>query len=52
MGQPGFLGKEVWTDPNDPTKVYLAIHLESRELLNAIPAVVLRGDGCRHGGPV
>lgn len=37
MTQPGFLGKEVWTDPNDPTRVYLAIHLESRELLNAIP---------------
>jgi uncharacterized protein (TIGR03792 family) len=37
MTQPAFLGKEVWTDPNDPDKVYLAIHLKSRELLNAIP---------------
>jgi uncharacterized protein (TIGR03792 family) len=31
MTQPAFLGKEVWTDPNDPDNVYLAIHLKSRE---------------------
>lgn len=37
MTQPAFLGKEVWSDPDDPDKVCLAIHLKSHKLLNAIP---------------
>ena len=36
MTQPGFLGKEVWTNPDDPDHIYLAIHLESRARLSAI----------------
>jgi uncharacterized protein (TIGR03792 family) len=28
---PGFLGKEVWLNPNDPTKLTLVIRWETRE---------------------
>lgn len=36
MKWPAFIGKEVWTDPNDPTRVVLVIKLKSRELLQQI----------------
>ncbi len=35
---PGFLGKEVWIDPNDPTQVILVIHWRTKEDWKAIPA--------------
>lgn len=34
---PGFLGKEVWTNPNDPTEVILIIRWATREQWQAIP---------------
>ncbi len=33
---PGFLGKQVWLNPNDPTEVILVIHWETREQWKAI----------------
>lgn len=34
---PGFLGKEVWTNPNDPTELILIIRWATREQWQAIP---------------
>ncbi|QOV23007.1 TIGR03792 family protein [Anabaenopsis elenkinii] len=34
---PGFLGKEVWTNLNDPTEVILIIRWATREQWQAIP---------------
>jgi len=34
---PGFLAKEVWINPNDPTEVVLIIRWETREHWHAIP---------------
>jgi uncharacterized protein (TIGR03792 family) len=34
---PGFLGKEVWINPNDPTEVILVIRWATREQWKAIP---------------
>ena len=34
---PGFLGKEVWISPNDPTEVILVIRWATREQWKAIP---------------
>ncbi|MBF2004783.1 MAG: TIGR03792 family protein [Chlorogloeopsis fritschii C42_A2020_084] len=33
---PGFLGKQVWLNPKDPTEVILVIHWETREQWKAI----------------
>ncbi|PZV11502.1 MAG: TIGR03792 family protein [Leptolyngbya sp.] len=33
----GFLGKEVWINPQDPQEVTLVIHWETREAWKAIP---------------
>ncbi len=35
---PGFLGKEVWINPNEPTEVILVIQWATREDWKAIPA--------------
>jgi uncharacterized protein (TIGR03792 family) len=35
---PGFLGKEVWINPNDPTEVIFIIRWQTREQWQAIPA--------------
>jgi len=34
----GFLGKEVWIDPQDPTEVILVIRWATREQWKSIPA--------------
>ncbi|QLE55699.1 TIGR03792 family protein [Nostoc sp. TCL26-01] len=34
---PGFLGKEVWINPDDPTEVIFLIRWTTLELLQAIP---------------
>lgn len=34
---PGFLGKEVWINPETPTEVVLIIRWESREQWEAVP---------------
>ncbi|MGI8499889.1 MAG: TIGR03792 family protein [Hassallia sp.] len=34
---PGFMGKEVWINPNDKTEVVLIIRWETREHWDAIP---------------
>lgn len=34
---PGFLGKEVWIDPNDPDKVIFTIRWQTREQWKSIP---------------
>jgi uncharacterized protein (TIGR03792 family) len=34
---PGFLGKEVWINPNDPTEIILIIRWATREHWKAIP---------------
>jgi uncharacterized protein (TIGR03792 family) len=38
---PGFLGKEVWINPNDPTEVVLIIHWATKEAWKAIPQAEL-----------
>ncbi|MEA5513652.1 TIGR03792 family protein [Nodularia sp. UHCC 0506] len=39
---PGFLGKEVWIDPNDPTELILIIRWATREQWKAIPLADLQ----------
>ncbi|MBD2344405.1 TIGR03792 family protein [Anabaena subtropica] len=39
---PGFLGKEVWINPNDPTELVLIIHWKTKEQWKAIPVVDLQ----------
>jgi len=34
---PGFLGKEVWINPNTPSEVIFVIHWATREAWKAIP---------------
>jgi uncharacterized protein (TIGR03792 family) len=34
---PGFLGKEVWLNPDRPNDVIMVIHWESREKWKSIP---------------
>ncbi len=34
---PGFLGKEVWINPNDPTELILIIRWATREEWKAVP---------------
>ena len=34
---PGFLGKEVWINPNDQTEVVIVVKWETRELWKSIP---------------
>ncbi|MCG8362711.1 MAG: TIGR03792 family protein [Pseudanabaenales cyanobacterium] len=34
---PGFLGKMVWINPNDPTEIVLVIHWATREAWKVIP---------------
>ncbi len=34
---PGFLGKEVWINPDDPQEVIMVVHWESREQWKTIP---------------
>lgn len=34
---PGFLGKEVWIEPNSPSKVVLTIRWQTREQWKSIP---------------
>jgi uncharacterized protein (TIGR03792 family) len=38
---PGFLSKEVWVNPHDPTEVILVIHWATREVWKAIPQTEL-----------
>ena len=35
---PGFLGKEVWIEPNEPDKVIFTIRWQTREQWKSIPA--------------
>ncbi|MCV3213553.1 TIGR03792 family protein [Plectonema radiosum NIES-515] len=39
---PGFIGKEVWINPNDLTEVVLIIRWETREHWDAVPEAVLQ----------
>ena len=39
---PGFLGKQVWTSPEDPTEVVLVMQWASRSQWKAIPIDLLR----------
>lgn len=34
---PGFLGKEIWINPNDPTEVVLIIQWATKEDWKAVP---------------
>ena len=34
---PGFLGKEVWLEPNAPGKVIFVVHWQTREQWKSIP---------------
>ncbi|MEA5583563.1 TIGR03792 family protein [Nodularia harveyana UHCC-0300] len=34
---PGFLGKEVWINPNDPTELILIVRWATKEQWEAIP---------------
>jgi uncharacterized protein (TIGR03792 family) len=34
---PGFLGKEVWLNPNEPTEVILVIRWATREQWKSVP---------------
>jgi uncharacterized protein (TIGR03792 family) len=34
---PGFLGKEVWINPHDPTEIIFVVHWATREQWQAIP---------------
>ncbi|ARV57894.1 cyanobacterial protein, TIGR03792 family [Nostocales cyanobacterium HT-58-2] len=38
---PGFLGKEVWINPNDTTEIVLVIHWATRENWKSIPQAEL-----------
>lgn len=40
-GYPGFLDKEIWLNPNEPTEVILIIRWASREQWKSIPLEVL-----------
>lgn len=40
-GCPGFLGKEVWINPNEPTQVILVIRWATREQWKSIPLELL-----------
>lgn len=39
---PGFLGKEVWIDPEKPTEVILVIRWATREAWEAVPSEQLK----------
>jgi len=34
---PGFMGKEVWIEPNAPEKIFFAIRWQTREQWKSIP---------------
>lgn len=38
----GFLGKEVWINPEDPTEIILVIRWSSKEAWKAVPQDVLQ----------
>nr|WP_211176531.1 TIGR03792 family protein [Brasilonema sp. UFV-L1] len=38
---PGFLGKEVWINPNDATEIVLVIHWATREDWRTVPQAAL-----------
>ncbi|MDZ8051035.1 MAG: TIGR03792 family protein [Aulosira sp. ZfuVER01] len=38
---PGFLGKEVWINPHDPTEIIFVIRWATREQWHAIPQAEL-----------
>ena len=38
---PGFLGKEVWLDPNQVDRVFLVIRWQTREQWKSVPQDVL-----------
>jgi uncharacterized protein (TIGR03792 family) len=39
---PGFMGKEVWINPNDPTEIVLIIRWQTREHWDAVPKADLQ----------
>ena len=39
---PGFAGKEVWINPQDPMEIVMVIHWENRESWKSIPAEKLQ----------
>ncbi|HEY9665704.1 MAG TPA: TIGR03792 family protein [Coleofasciculaceae cyanobacterium] len=39
---PGFLGKEVWIDPEKPTEVILVIRWATRQAWEAVPSEKLK----------
>ena len=39
---PGFIAKEVWINPNDPTEIVLIIRWQTREHWHAIPEADLQ----------
>jgi uncharacterized protein (TIGR03792 family) len=41
VSYPGFLGKEVWLNPNEPTEILLVIRWASREQWKAISIELL-----------
>jgi uncharacterized protein (TIGR03792 family) len=42
VGFPGFLGKEIWINPADPSEVVIVIRWASREQWKAFPQERLR----------
>jgi uncharacterized protein (TIGR03792 family) len=44
---PGFLGKEVWLNPDDPSEVTFIIRWETFEHLDAIPEQELEAIGAK-----
>ncbi|NJL42751.1 MAG: TIGR03792 family protein [Pseudanabaena sp. SU_2_4] len=38
---PGFVGKEVWINPHDPTEIVMVIHWKNHEAWKSVPSEVL-----------
>jgi uncharacterized protein (TIGR03792 family) len=45
--QPGYLGKEVWADADDPETLHLVIRWASREDRDAVPRPLLEATEAR-----
>ncbi|NDJ17787.1 TIGR03792 family protein [Myxacorys almedinensis A] len=39
---PGYVGKEIWFNPNDDTELIMVIYWQTKEAWKSIPAEVLR----------
>lgn len=45
--QPGYLGKEVWVEAEDPTRIHLIIRWSSREAWKSVPSDLLAATDIR-----